>query len=1236
MSTPGSSSLNFGPAWMRSAPQSQKQTTAAPQQQQQQQQQQQPPSAGSAAAAAAAAVAAATTASSRPAPVSYSAIAAASSSSSFSPNSNTAESGGGVSLMSQLFPKMAGANTNTNSGLDAKAVEEAMMMNPFSYSREFMLGMYNKEIKAPIDFIHYDNITTNDNIDPLGESALDENESKLFIGPFNSDSLLKRRRDPATQAIATVLSAAADAHAHSLEQQQQQQQQAAAAMAASVPGSGGGPHSPNHMQYGSVVSSIPHMPSWVGSSTNTATGQGGRASGGGGSGGGGRGSIGGGSGEGRIRQPRDQREERSSMGGGRSMLPSRRQNEWTGSSTSLSNEKVQIGSFGPDGQFQLPDGADDLLGGELEPPSANTNTNVNSASSQKAVGESTSDMNWRSRKPQSTATAATTAAHANASITSAVAQSSSTDALHRPSYISALAANLGGAQQRRAAEAAATTTATDSIAATATAATTAGLTGSSLAAAVSSAVTGLAPHSHQATHVVPPSSRWIYRDPSGNMQGPFSSEEMHAWFVQGFFPDTLLVGRENDNSLVPISRLVENAGGVVERVFLEPLVQPPPPHLPHGESASSSNIDNSGGSSNIPAPSAVYLSFQQQDLQLQQDMAMIEHQVAQLDAQLYGFNPDAELNNLRNLAAIHGEHHPSIVALYQQFTQKYELYMVRGNLIERFGQVMKQRDQLSSLMLEEQNRIIEHHQRTLLLSQQIQAQLEHTHLDNTHHNITNAVTGAEEAAEQPFANVTTVFEEETPVGIASEPTSVAAIAVADAATAISTAADAVTVEKEEEPATAVVASEPEIKESEPEPTPVVDETVAETEEESPVETAKPEPKVASPVKAAPAPATTIAPAADKETAKSKTAWTKKATKDAATAASATAEQPKAQAKQAKAAEPAPAEPTPEKKTTKAATATSTVPASAQAPAQAPAQPTERTASPWQKVQPAGVTRAKTLIEIQREEEARRREITEQQRASQMQITGSSGYAAIAAANNRSGAAWGSGATSSGSTVIVRTSPSPAPPQPPTQTVTILPSASAAAAASSTTASSDPTPATAAAAIARRNTQQQQQQQASLGPFAGRKESTDFIGWARRQLNGRITTGISVDEFLSMLLDFEVDAAPSTIEIITEMVHSSSTTLPSRRFADEFVARRKVDLGRMPVSGLNRFANLPTIDQLVDNVANSSAHKSSNNSGFTPVASSSAASAGAASSSSNASSFQSVGGGKKSSRRGGRV
>jgi PERQ amino acid-rich with GYF domain-containing protein len=44
----------------------------------------------------------------------------------------------------------------------------------------------------------------------------------------------------------------------------------------------------------------------------------------------------------------------------------------------------------------------------------------------------------------------------------------------------------------------------------------------------------------------------------------------------------------------------------------------------------------------------------------------------------------------------------------------------------------------------------------------------------------------------------------------------------------------------------------------------------------------------------------------------------------------------------------------------------------------------------------------------------------------------------------------------------------------------------------------------------------------------------------------------------MLLSFSMDPDPSTVELISELIYANSTTLDGRRFAAEFINKRKAD------------------------------------------------------------------------------
>lgn len=69
--------------------------------------------------------------------------------------------------------------------------------------------------------------------------------------------------------------------------------------------------------------------------------------------------------------------------------------------------------------------------------------------------------------------------------------------------------------------------------------------------------------------------------------------------------------------------------------------------------------------------------------------------------------------------------------------------------------------------------------------------------------------------------------------------------------------------------------------------------------------------------------------------------------------------------------------------------------------------------------------------------------------------------------------------------------------------------------------------------------------------------------------------ILVEEIMSMLLTFPIDADSSTLEIISDLIYANSTTLDGRRFASEFASKRKVDAASRPKSnGGNAGSNKP--------------------------------------------------------------
>ena len=62
--------------------------------------------------------------------------------------------------------------------------------------------------------------------------------------------------------------------------------------------------------------------------------------------------------------------------------------------------------------------------------------------------------------------------------------------------------------------------------------------------------------------------------------------------------------------------------------------------------------------------------------------------------------------------------------------------------------------------------------------------------------------------------------------------------------------------------------------------------------------------------------------------------------------------------------------------------------------------------------------------------------------------------------------------------------------------------------------------------------------------------------------------------MSMLLSFPLDPDPSTTEIISEMIYANSTTLDGRRFASDFISRRKTDAAARSKNGAGAGSGKP--------------------------------------------------------------
>jgi PERQ amino acid-rich with GYF domain-containing protein len=89
------------------------------------------------------------------------------------------------------------------------------------------------------------------------------------------------------------------------------------------------------------------------------------------------------------------------------------------------------------------------------------------------------------------------------------------------------------------------------------------------------------PATQQRQMVMPDRMRWIYRDPQGNTQGPWSGLEMHDWFKAGFFTAELQVKKLEDADYEPLAQLVRRIGNSREP-FLVPQIG-----VPHGPAVTS-------------------------------------------------------------------------------------------------------------------------------------------------------------------------------------------------------------------------------------------------------------------------------------------------------------------------------------------------------------------------------------------------------------------------------------------------------------------------------------------------------------------------------------------------------------------------------------------------------------------------------------------------------------------------
>ncbi|KAK4188903.1 hypothetical protein QBC35DRAFT_179948 [Podospora australis] len=89
-------------------------------------------------------------------------------------------------------------------------------------------------------------------------------------------------------------------------------------------------------------------------------------------------------------------------------------------------------------------------------------------------------------------------------------------------------------------------------------------------------------HAAVRTMVMPDRMRWVYLDPQGMTQGPFSGLEMNDWYKANFFTPDLRVKRVEDTEFEPLGQLIRRIGNSREPFLVPQMGIPhgPPPSVP--------------------------------------------------------------------------------------------------------------------------------------------------------------------------------------------------------------------------------------------------------------------------------------------------------------------------------------------------------------------------------------------------------------------------------------------------------------------------------------------------------------------------------------------------------------------------------------------------------------------------------------------------------------------------------
>lgn len=103
--------------------------------------------------------------------------------------------------------------------------------------------------------------------------------------------------------------------------------------------------------------------------------------------------------------------------------------------------------------------------------------------------------------------------------------------------------------------------------------------------------------------VMPDRMRWVYLDPQGQVQGPFTGLEMNDWYKANFFTPDLRVKKVEDPEFEPLGQLIRRIGNSREP-FLVPQIG-----IAHGPPMQTGPFAPANGNGIIPPLSGVFPSF---------------------------------------------------------------------------------------------------------------------------------------------------------------------------------------------------------------------------------------------------------------------------------------------------------------------------------------------------------------------------------------------------------------------------------------------------------------------------------------------------------------------------------------------------------------------------------------------------------------------------------------------------